>query len=152
MPGLRQTGRMRKAVMDQMGLVRTKHHGKWVLIPCPPHKNRSSLYTAAMIKASKETGHAPEVMALWKPVEELLHVTLIPGDIMRHLTIEVIKSWHAVLKLDWSPDSLPSCVNCNFSTYQCRAKPPDFQCRIIKMTGQSSLRPNVYWKRQIDLG
>ncbi len=152
MPGLKQTGRMRKAIMEQMSLIRTKRHGHWKLVPVPPHKNREVFYTDAMVKASTESGHSPETIALWEPVESLLHIAMLPGDLMTHLTVEVIKSWKHTLQLVWTPTLLPSCVGCEYSNFKCTQRPPDFHCRILSMSKQTSLRPNVYWKRLVNLG
>lgn len=143
MPGLRQTGRMRKAIMDQLGLIRTKHDGKWVLIPCPPHKNREILYTPEMKEWSNFIdGLAPEVMALWKPGTEVFD-----GD-----PEPIQKEWRSILQLDWTEHLLPECHGCQLETHECSIAPPFFQCRILSMSGSTELRRDIYWKRQILLG
>lgn len=149
MPGLKSTGRMRKAIMDQMGLIRTRRHGQWKLIPVPPHPNRSILYNQDMIDAMDNTGHSPETLALWEPLNEAAKL-IDWGSV--GLVLSHLNTWNDILKLVWTPDLLPSCKGCEFSNFNCTKRPPYFQCRVLTMSKRMSLRPNVYWKRLIDLG
>ncbi len=143
MPGLQSTGRMRKAIMEQMSLIRTKKHGHWKLVPVPKHKNRSVLYTKKMLQWEDNLSNITvEAAALWEPAEEMF--TFNAQEISTH--------WREVLQLEWTTTLLPSCVGCEYSNFKCTNRPPDFQCRILSMSKQTSLRPNVYWKRVIDLG
>lgn len=145
-PGyVKMTGRMRRAIMTEMGLVRTKRNGQWKLIPVPVHKNRQSLYTQQMELAMTLTGYKPETIALWEPLSELADIYSFDIGTWQY-------DWGVILKLEWEPDRLPSCIGCEYSTFKCTTRPPDFQCRVLTMAQRTVLRPNVYWKRVIDLG
>ena len=135
--------------MDQMGLVRTKRNGHWTLIPCPPNRSRAvdnPNYTTEMLVAQEKSGHSPETLALWQPVSEVQNMT----DTVH--TAAVMKQWRQHLRLDWTVDRLPRCTNCQFSTFKCTERPPQFHCRILTMTNQHSLRPNQYWARLVEFG
>ena len=148
MPGLKQTGRMRKAIMEQMSLIRTKRHGHWKLVPVPPHKNRANLYTDEMDIALHGSDLTPEAVALWEPVEEISKVINLDTAFPKI----VLGEWKHTLQLLWTTTLLPSCIGCEYSNFKCTQRPPLFHCRILSMAKSTSLRPNVYWKRVIDLG
>ena len=151
MPGLKQTGRMRKAIMKQMGLIKTKRNGHWKLIPVPIRKNSDpkaqSQYTPEMIEAQEKTGYTPEQLALWEPTAEV-------GKMLGYFlfTSATLDEWRKHLRLEWTVDQLPKCKGCEFETVMCQARPPIFQCRVLLMASKSSLRPNQYWSRQVELG
>jgi hypothetical protein len=144
---VKTTGRMRRAVMAQLGLIRTKRHGHWKLIPVPPIPDRTYLYTPTMELAMESSGHSPETIALWEPAQELNEVYHF-GDGRTAWQLE----WQERLKLLWTPNTLPKCKGCEFETIQCSAKPPNFYCRVLGMASKHSLRPNQYWARMVELG
>lgn len=98
-----------------------------------------------MISYCSDTSYSPETVALWEPEEDIVNI-LSPLGI-----ITEISEWKHTLKLEWAPDLLPSCKNCEYATFKCKLSPPLFQCRILTLTKLNSLRPNVYWKRVVDL-